>query len=470
MIDRQDIFDFSRELGLRPEIVEKDYVLGWVLSGIFAHPSFRQTWIFKGGTCVKKCFFETYRFSEDLDFTLADTGHLDERYLTDAFMQIARWIYEQSGIEFPEDSVRFEVYEKPRGRVSVQGRISYRGPMMPRGALPRIKLDLTDDELVVLDPVIRDVHHPYPDRPDDGMLILCYAYEELFAEKVRALAERERPRDLYDVIHLYRHGSDGTARGVILDVLKRKCEYKAIALPSMAALESQPARAELETEWENMLGHQLPALPPFEQFWRELPEVLDWLYREVTRVAEKAYPYQPQEDTAWRPPAMGQSWGPAVRTEVPIEIIRFAAANHLCIDLSYKGSRRLIEPYSVRRTRAGHLILHAIRHDSGEHRAYRVDEIQDALVSKIPFTPRYAVELTATGPLSAPPAYRKQESTVPLRSRAVRRSSAGLTCVIGCPVCGKQFNRKTRSVKLNKHKDKQGYPCAGRSGYLITTK
>ena len=48
MIDRQDIFDFSRELGLRPEIVEKDYVLGWVLSGIFAHPSFRQTWIFKG--------------------------------------------------------------------------------------------------------------------------------------------------------------------------------------------------------------------------------------------------------------------------------------------------------------------------------------------------------------------------------------------------------------------------------------
>ena len=192
MIDRQDIFDFSRELGLRPEIVEKDYVLGWVLSGIFAHPSFRQTWIFKGGTCVKKCFFETYRFSEDLDFTLADTGHLDERYLTDAFMQIARWIYEQSGIEFPEDSVRFEVYEKPRGRVSVQGRISYRGPMMPRGALPRIKLDLTDDELVVLDPVIRDVHHPYPDRPDDGMRILCYAYEELFAEKVRALAERER--------------------------------------------------------------------------------------------------------------------------------------------------------------------------------------------------------------------------------------------------------------------------------------
>ncbi len=470
MINRQDIFDFSRELGLRPEIVEKDYVLGWVLAGIFAHPSLQQSWIFKGGTCLKKCFFETYRFSEDLDFTLSASDHLDEHYLKEAFTEIARWVYEQSGIEIPEEGISFEVYENPRSRVSVQGRISYRGPLMPRGALPRVKLDLTDDELVVLDPVIREVHHPYPDRPGDGMRILCYAYEELFAEKVRALAERERPRDLYDVIHLYRHGNDSRDRGTILDVLRRKCEYKAIALPSMAALETQPARAELEAEWENMLGHQLPALPSFDQFWQELPVVFDWLYREVTRVAEESLPYDPKEDSTWQPPAMGQPWGPTVRTRVPLEIIRFAAVNHLCVDLAYKGTRRLIEPYSLRRTRDGNLLLRAIRHDSGEPRAYRVDEIQDAVVAKASFVPRYAIELTATGPLSAPPAYRKEGSTIPLRSRLVRRASAGLTYVVGCPVCGKHFNHKTRSMRLNKHKNKYGYPCAGRTGYLVATK
>ena len=470
MINRQDIFDFSRELGLRPDIVEKDYVLGWLLAGIFSHPSFQRQWIFKGGTCLKKCFFETYRFSEDLDFTLNDSNHLDERYLSDAFKQIARWIYERSGIEIPEDGTRFEVYENPRGRMSVQGRVAYRGPLMPRGALPRIKLDLTDDEVVVLDPVIREVHHPFPDRPGDGIRILCYAYEELFAEKVRALAERERPRDLYDVIHLYRHGSDGTDRGVILDVLKRKCEYKAIALPSMIALESQPARAELEAEWENMLGHQLPALPSFDQFWQELPVVFDWLYREVTRVAEEPLPYDPKEDSTWRPPAMGQPWGATVRTRVPLEIIRFAAVNHLCVDLAYKGSRRLIEPYSLRRTKDGNLLLHAIRHDRGEHRAYRVDEIQGASVSKVSFVPRYAIELTATGPISVPATYRKPSITSPYSTGGARRTSAGLTYVIGCPVCGKHFNHKTRSMKLNKHKNKNGYPCAGRTGFLLTTK
>jgi predicted nucleotidyltransferase component of viral defense system len=467
VINRQDVFEFSRELGLRPDIVEKDYVLGWVLAGIFAHPPLQQAWIFKGGTCLKKCFFETYRFSEDLDFTLSDSDHLDERYLLDAFTQIARWVYEQSGIEIPQEGISFEFYENPRGRVSVQGRMSYRGPLMARGSLPRIKLDLTDDELVVLDPVIREVHHPYPDRPGNGIRTLCYAYEELFAEKVRALAERERPRDLYDVIHLYRHVNSSTDRGIILDVLKRKCEYKTIALPSMAALESQPARAELEAEWENMLGHQLPMLPPFDQFWQELPVVLDWIYREVTRVAEKTLPYGPKEDSTWRPPAMGQPWGPTVRTRVPLEIIRFAAANHLCVDLAYQGSTRLIEPYSLRRTKDGNLLLHAIRHDRGEHRAYRVDEIQGASVSKVTFVPRYAIELTATGPLSVPPAYRKEGITKPYRSSVVRRSSSGPTHVIGCPVCGKHFNHKSRSVKLNKHKDRSGYPCAGRTGYLV---
>jgi predicted nucleotidyltransferase component of viral defense system len=78
LINRQEIMDFSREFGLRPDMVEKDYVLGWLLAGISNHKELAAKWVFKGGTCLKKCFFETYRFSEDLDFTINDPGHLDE--------------------------------------------------------------------------------------------------------------------------------------------------------------------------------------------------------------------------------------------------------------------------------------------------------------------------------------------------------------------------------------------------------
>jgi Nucleotidyl transferase AbiEii toxin, Type IV TA system len=72
MIDRRELLAAAGNLGLLPSVVEKDYVLGWVLAGIFNHPVLAKHWVFKGGTCLKKCYFETYRFSEDLDFTLTD--------------------------------------------------------------------------------------------------------------------------------------------------------------------------------------------------------------------------------------------------------------------------------------------------------------------------------------------------------------------------------------------------------------
>ena len=77
MIHRREILDIAGTFGLRPQIVEKDYVLGWALAGIYQPLALAESRIFKGGTCLKKCYFETYRFSEDLDFTLSDPSHID---------------------------------------------------------------------------------------------------------------------------------------------------------------------------------------------------------------------------------------------------------------------------------------------------------------------------------------------------------------------------------------------------------
>jgi len=60
------------------------------------------------------------------------------------------------------NTIIFEIYENPRGKVSVQDRLGYRGPLQRRGSTPRIILDLSDDEPTVLDPVWREVHHPDP--------------------------------------------------------------------------------------------------------------------------------------------------------------------------------------------------------------------------------------------------------------------------------------------------------------------
>ena len=121
MINRREILDIAGTLGLRPQIVEKDYVLGWVLAGIYQHVALAETWIFKGGTCLKKCYFETYRFSEDLDFTITDASHIEQEFLGSVFREIGEWIYEGTGIEIPAELQDFELFENPRGTVSCQG-------------------------------------------------------------------------------------------------------------------------------------------------------------------------------------------------------------------------------------------------------------------------------------------------------------------------------------------------------------
>lgn len=396
--------EMSREFGLSPHVIEKDYTLGWVLAGISNHRELEPNWVFKGGTCLKKCYLETYRFSEDLDFTLINPDQMDEQFLIETFGQISEWIYEHSGIEIPMDLIRFDVYKNPRGNQNVQGRISYRGPMQRGGDLPRIKLDLTCDELLVLEPVIREVHHPYSDKPKEGIRIRSYCLEEVFAEKIRALAERKRPRDLYDVIHIHQHNGFKPDRVIVLNTLESKSNYKGISTPTMETFGHDPEQLELKTEWENMLSHQLPLLPGFEQFWEELPKIFNWLYGRSEKIEQPEMSLRGTDvDESWRPPPMGVAW----KSSASIEIIRYAAANHLCIDMFYQGTNRRIEPYSLRRTRDRKLLLYALKHDTKELRAYRVDRIQGVEVSKELFIPQFKIELSPSMPVSSPPTARK---------------------------------------------------------------
>src|ERR1700684_595769 len=88
MIDKREILEAASSFSLLPNVVEKDYVLGWTLAGINAHEELAENWVFKGGTCLKKCYFETYRFSEDLDFSLRDESHLAEDFLRPVFEEV----------------------------------------------------------------------------------------------------------------------------------------------------------------------------------------------------------------------------------------------------------------------------------------------------------------------------------------------------------------------------------------------
>ncbi|MBN8659058.1 MAG: nucleotidyl transferase AbiEii/AbiGii toxin family protein [Candidatus Obscuribacter phosphatis] len=467
MIDKREILEFASTLKLAPNVVEKDYVLGWILAGI-SNNSELDSWAFKGGTCLKKCFFETYRFSEDLDFTLSAAGHIDEDFLKKVLSDTCTWITEESGITLPREQISVDIYTNPRGKLSCQGKLGYRGPLsLPTNAgWPKIKLDLTSDERVVLPPSRRPVFHPYSDSPEGGISVNCYAYTEAFAEKFRALGERTRPRDLYDVVNLFRHLDGRPSPFVLRDVLKQKCEYKSIPVPTMEAL--APFKEDLEAKWQAMLAHQLPVLPQVADFWAALPEIFDWITTGAAAPQREIIRAGASEISTIRSRVLPMSI--PSRARQALEIIRFAATNQLCVDLSYDGKVRRIEPYSLRETADHNYVLHAIRSDSGDHRSYRLDRIQSASVSSQSFSPRYVIELTESGPVPVvqSTAQPRSERTAPKGS--TRSKNNGPTYVYRCPSCGKTFERKSMNASLNPHKNSQGFQCYGSNGTFVRTK
>lgn len=255
-----------------------------------------------------------------------------------------------------------------------------------------MKLDITADEVVVEQVVRRAIGHQYSDAPLPGDGAVCYALVELFGEKLRALSERCRPRDLYDVVHMHRHPDLVGRAQAVAAVLAQKCAHVGIEIPTAETIRVSPYREEIEREWENMLGHQLPQpLPPFADFWATLDEVFAWLVGEVGLVVPPRAE-QANLDPAWIAPRAITSW----RRGFPFELIRYAGANRLKVDIDYRaadgrqGSRR-VEPYSLRQTLDGNLLLFVVN-DRDELRAYRVDRIAGVRPTSETFQPRFLVE------------------------------------------------------------------------------
>lgn len=391
MIPVREVRDLRAEWSLDVGVIEKDYVLGWLLAGIAAHPRLAPTWVFKGGTCLRKCYYETYRLSEDLDFTVVDGGPEAPEDLVPIFGEVGEWLREESGIELVVDDSSFRRRQNRRGKPTSQGRIAYRGPNQPP-QLPKVKLDITSDEVLVEQPVLRPIGHQYSDTPLPGDGVLCYSLIELFGEKLRALSERCRPRDLYDVVHMHRHPDlVGLAPGVAT-ILARKCAHAGIEVPSAETIRSSPYLEEIEREWENMLGHQLPRpTPPFADFWSTLDDVFAWLAGDIAVEIPQRVERE-DLDPAWVAPRAITSW----RRGFPFELIRYAGANRLRVDIDYRaedgrwGPRR-VEPYSLRRTKDGNLLLFVVN-DRGQLRGYRADRIAGVRPTDETFRPRFLVE------------------------------------------------------------------------------
>lgn len=447
MISQEDVQKTANYWKLPDHIIEKDYVLGWLLWGIAKHPILSKSWVLKGGLALKKCYVDTHRHSQDMDFTVIPEGPWQPEDLQSIFEEILAQIEQASGIHLTTKEPRFTI--RPHGN-SCEGRIYYVGPRgnpSPTAA----KIDITHAEDLMRPIVLRSISHPYPDDFPDETQIYCYSFEELFAEKIRALAERARPSDLYDIIYLFRRSDLHAEPELISEILEYKCDFKGIDVPYLSDIDQETHRNEIELRWEPMLGRAVGLLPDLSDYWDELPGFFAWLYGEEFEIA--LLPIKKEE--AWTPATIRWQRG---ENEL-IEPIRFAAVNRLLINLGYGRGSRLVEPYSLRRTQAGNILFYALKLPRKELRSYRLDRVQSIEVTKQPFKPAFQIEFTPEGRIPVPLTQRRRRF---VSSRSPTRY------VVECAVCGKRFYRQKYNTRINRHKRKgSNLRCSGRHGYLV---
>ena len=97
MILQKEIIGIAENKRLKTLTIDKDWVLGHFLNAMYSFEEIKDNFIFKGGTALKKCYFNNYRFSEDLDFTLLDKNFVvDEKFI----QKVIKKTIEASGIRF----------------------------------------------------------------------------------------------------------------------------------------------------------------------------------------------------------------------------------------------------------------------------------------------------------------------------------------------------------------------------------
>ena len=193
MIKPQEIQLKAREAGVRDQQIEKDYVLSWILQGIAQHPHLAKVIVFKGGTVLKKIYFEDYRFSEDLDFTLLKNEITNE--------QIFGWFKEIFVYVREEANIPLEIItDNEHGDGGINFYISYTGPLGGQGSNKKVKVDISRSEKLVFKPAVKNVIIKYSDQ--EKHKLLCYPLEEVLVEKMRSVMQRMQARDFYDLWYL----------------------------------------------------------------------------------------------------------------------------------------------------------------------------------------------------------------------------------------------------------------------------
>jgi len=254
-------------------VYERDYLLSFVLAAIGNVKPLSETIIFKGGTALRKCYFEDYRFSEDLDFSALPSFH--EAELESALSEVCSIAANTIREHEPFEIIWQRVPEKaphPKGQSAffIRGKFPWH---TGESTWARIKLEISADEQIYKPPKLRPIIHAYEEKLDAQ--ILTYSLEEILAEKLRGLLQwakrlddkpfaKPRARDYYDLWEILSKHKAELDLVDFASFLSDKCNLKAVSFDNVESFFAPKVIVEARKNWENNLAHLVVELPPFD--------------------------------------------------------------------------------------------------------------------------------------------------------------------------------------------------------------
>jgi len=280
LISISEVQRIAGTLGLEPRVIDLDYVLGCYLCFLSNQSTVQKKWLFKGGTALRKCYFEEYRFSEDLDFTVLGVISVDaiRNVLHSANMAIQDTI----GIRTDEREMVVDIIEDDYGKESYEARIYYFGPWNYGGSPRSIRIHTNRDESLAFPTHKLSVFHQYSDREElPSASLQVYSLEEMMVEKLRAFSGQRRqtiPHDIFDLYHLSRN--IGSVEKVI-EAFPQKCQAKGISLDEIDLDKVVARKSEYENNWRQGLEYLIPAhlKVPFEVAWQTSIRLLEKAFK-----------------------------------------------------------------------------------------------------------------------------------------------------------------------------------------------
>ena len=271
MIKQKEIQEIAEKNKVNKATIDKDWVLSYLLNAFVSMLELKNIMIFKGGTCLRKCYFSNYRFSEDLDFTLQNDKFVFNKEMVQRILQHA------TNLSFSEEFNRGILFklnkiETTKSKDEEQGfkiYIHYWGADHRKNDFPSenisnwhhsIKIVINHSEEIIFPVNSKPLTHLYSDNNKFiNTSVACYSIEEVLEEKLRALIQRKytSPRDSFDIWYLKSNMEELDWNKIKIAFL-RKTKNKKISFEGPEQLLNKRKIQILRRHWSNQLTNQFP--------------------------------------------------------------------------------------------------------------------------------------------------------------------------------------------------------------------